>query len=51
MIVRIMSLITGVILFTSLSCGKVTDATVPTEVKKPKVKVPVPVKDKFGMPF
>lgn len=46
-----MSLFIGVILFTSLSYIKATNATVPIEYDKQKVKDPVSAKDKFGMPF
>jgi len=51
MLVRIMSLITGAILFTSLSCGKSAEATVPIEIIKQKIVDTVAVKNKFGMPY
>ncbi|MDP4289527.1 MAG: hypothetical protein Q8908_00445 [Bacteroidota bacterium] len=48
---RIMSLITGIFLLTSLSCGKSADATVPADTSKPKGTDTSTVNEKFGMPF
>ena len=47
---RIMSIVTGIVLFTSLSCGKSADATVPVDNLKPMVADSATVNDKFGMP-
>ena len=51
MLIRTMTLITGVLLFTSLSCGKAADATVPIDPNKQKDQESVATKEKFGMPF
>lgn len=49
MFIRLKTLLTGLILFTSLSCDKAADATTP--VNKPKQKVDeAAVKAKFGIP-
>jgi hypothetical protein len=48
MFIRLKTLLTGLILFTSLSCDKAADATTP--VNKPKPRDEAAIKAKFGIP-
>jgi hypothetical protein len=53
MFVRIISLLTGVLLFASISCGKAEDTSIPAENNNAIKKVvdSSTIKNKFGMPY